>query len=34
MHVTGVTVTIPDELLAGFLATLPEFLADAYSDED
>lgn len=34
VHVTGVTVTIPDELLAGFLATLPEFLADAYSDED
>ena len=34
VHVTGVTVTIPDELEEGFLATLPEFLADAYADEE
>ena len=34
VHVSGVTVTIPDELEAAFLATLPEFLADAYADEE
>jgi hypothetical protein len=34
VHVTGVVVSIPDELEAGFMATLPEFLADAYGAED
>ena len=34
VHVTGVTVTIPEELEAGFLATLPEFLADACDAEE
>jgi hypothetical protein len=34
VHVTGVTVTVPDELVPAFLATLPEFLADAYGAED
>jgi len=34
VHVTGVTVTVPEELVAPFLATLPEFLADAYGAED
>jgi hypothetical protein len=34
VHVTGVRVTIDEELEAGFLATLPEFLADAYREED
>ena len=34
VHVTGVVVSIPEELEKGFLATLPEFLADAYGAED
>jgi hypothetical protein len=34
VHVTGVVVSIPEELEAGFMATLPEFLADAYGAED
>jgi hypothetical protein len=34
VHVTGVSVSVPEELESAFLATLPEFLADAYSDED
>ena len=34
VHVTGVTVTIPEELEAAFLTTLPEFLADAYGAEE
>ena len=33
-HVTGVVVSIPEELETGFLATLPEFLADAYGAEE
>jgi hypothetical protein len=31
VHVTGVYVEIPEELEAGFYATLPEMLKDAYS---
>ena len=34
VHVTGVTVTVPEELESAFLTTLPEFLADAYGSED
>jgi hypothetical protein len=34
VHVTGVVVSIPEELETGFLTTLPEFLADAYGSED
>jgi hypothetical protein len=34
VHVTGVKVLVPDDLEAAFLATLPEMLADAYSEED
>ncbi len=34
VHVSGVTVTIPEELETAFLATLPEFLADAYGAEE
>jgi len=34
VHVSGVTVTVPEELETGFLATLPEFLADAYGAEE
>ena len=34
VHVTGVVVSIPEELEQGFMATLPEFLADAYGAED
>src|SRR3954453_19062861 len=30
VHVTGVVVSIPEELETGFFAALPEFLADAY----
>jgi hypothetical protein len=33
VHVTAVRVTIPEELEEGFLAALPEMLADAYGDE-
>jgi hypothetical protein len=34
VHVTGVKVLVPDELEAAFLATLPEILADAYSEDE
>jgi|GEM_PF-2523250 len=34
VHVTGVRVLVDDELVTGFLATLPEILADAYAEED
>ena len=34
VHVTGVVVSIPEELESPFLATLPEFLADAYGAEE
>ncbi|HWK29109.1 MAG TPA: hypothetical protein VNS09_21285 [Solirubrobacter sp.] len=34
VHVVGVSISVPEELESAFLATLPEFLADAYSDED
>jgi hypothetical protein len=33
VHVSGVRVTIPVELEEAFLATLPELLEDAYTDE-
>jgi hypothetical protein len=34
VHVSGVRVTIPEELEEAFLATLPELLEDAYTDEE
>ena len=34
VHVTGLKVLVPEELEEAFLATLPEILADAYSDSD
>jgi hypothetical protein len=34
VHVSGVRVTIPEELEEAFLATLPELLEDAYSEEE
>jgi hypothetical protein len=34
VHVSGVRVTIADELEEAFLATLPELLEDAYADEE
>src|SRR3954468_21158170 len=34
IHVTGVRVTVAEELEAGFFAAIPEILADAYGDED
>ena len=34
VHVTGVVVSIAEELETGFFAALPEFLADAYGSED
>jgi len=34
VHVTGVRVLVDDELVTGFLATLPEILSDAYAEED
>jgi hypothetical protein len=34
VHVSGVRVTIAEELEEAFLATLPELLADAYTDEE
>jgi len=33
VHVTGVKVLVPEDLEEAFLATLPEILADAYSEE-
>jgi hypothetical protein len=34
LHVTGVTVSVPEDFEAAFFAALPEFLADAYGDDD
>ncbi|HZO35300.1 MAG TPA: hypothetical protein VFB41_00345 [Solirubrobacteraceae bacterium] len=34
LHVTGVRVTVSEDLEEGFFAAIPEILADAYSDED
>jgi len=34
VHVVGVRVEVPEEFEAGFMAALPEFLADAYASED
>jgi hypothetical protein len=34
LHVTGVRVSVSEELEDGFFAAIPEILADAYSDED
>ena len=34
VHVSAVRITIPEELEEAFLATLPEMLADAYTDEE
>jgi hypothetical protein len=34
VHVSGVRVTIAEELEEAFLATLPELLEDAYTDEE
>jgi hypothetical protein len=34
VHVSGVRVTIPEALEEAFLATLPELLEDAYSEEE
>ncbi len=34
VHVTGVRVTIPEELEEAFLATLPEMLEDAYAEPE
>ena len=33
-HVTGVRVSVPEELEEAFLATLPTILEDAYTDEE
>ena len=34
VHVSGVRVTVPEELEEAFLATLPELLDDAYAEEE
>jgi hypothetical protein len=34
VHVTGVRISVPEELEEGFFNALPEFLADAYGGED
>ena len=34
VHVSGVRVTVPEELEEAFLATLPELLEDAYAEEE
>lgn len=34
VHVTGVLVTLPEELEEAFFATLPEMLEDAYTEEE
>jgi hypothetical protein len=34
IHVSAVRITVPEELEEAFLATLPELLEDAYSDEE
>jgi hypothetical protein len=34
VHVSGVRVTISEELEEAFLATLPELLEDAYAEEE
>jgi hypothetical protein len=33
LHITGVTVSVPEELEEAFFATLPMILADAYREE-
>ena len=34
IHVSAVRITVPEELEEAFLATLPELLDDAYTDEE
>ena len=34
VHVSGVRVSIPEELEEAFLATLPELLEDAYTEQE
>jgi hypothetical protein len=34
LHVTGVTIGVPEELEEAFYATLPLILADAYAEDD
>jgi hypothetical protein len=34
IHVSAVRITVAEELEEAFLATLPELLADAYTDEE
>ena len=34
VHVSGVRVTIPEELEEAFLETLPELLEDAYTEQE
>jgi hypothetical protein len=34
VHVSAVRITVPEELEEAFLATLPELLEDAYTDEE
>jgi hypothetical protein len=34
VHVSGVKVSVPEELELGFFDALPEFLADAYRDDE
>ena len=34
VHVSAVRISIPEELEEAFLATLPQLLEDAYTDEE
>jgi hypothetical protein len=34
VHVSAVRITVPEELEEAFLATLPQLLEDAYTDEE
>jgi hypothetical protein len=34
VHVSAVRISVPEELEEAFLATLPELLQDAYTDEE
>jgi hypothetical protein len=34
LHVSAVRITVPEELEEAFLATLPELLEDAYTDQE
>lgn len=34
IHVSGIRITIEDDLEEAFLATLPQYLADAYEDDE